>query len=602
MPRTSAETRIHKLRFLHLDREIDCAGDETIFHAARRAGLRIVGACGGRGACGSCMVRLGEGHVVADGAEIGAGRKWFHACSARPTSDCAIEVAPRSLAAVVRADVHAHDWMGDIEPDPAVVAHDIAVSEPTLEDNASDFDRIRRTLPAPVEGIDLAAARDLPHVLRDNDFRARIFVAGACVVGAAAPGRRALGLAIDLGTTNVVGFLLDLATGERIASLGIENPQVAWGADLVSRINYAIGGAAQMGDLQRAAATAINALGHDLALAVGLRAQDILDVAICGNTAMQHLLLGLPVRQLGRAPFVSALRDPMDVLARDLGLDFAPGARVHVAGNVGGFVGSDHVAALLATRNRWNDAATSLVMDIGTNTEISLVHHGAILSASCPSGPALEGGHISCGMRAADGAIERVRIAGDRLHCLTIGEAPAVGVCGSGILDAIAAARRLGILDKGGRIAAGHADVVEDGGHRALVLAPGVHVTQNDIRAVQLAKAAVRTGVDLLLERAGIAAGRIEHFILAGAFGSYIDLASAIEIGLVPALPADRFAQVGNAAGVGVARMLASKSEREQAKEIAGRCIFVELSTTAQFQKRFIGNIGFKAVSEETPS
>lgn len=592
----------YRIRFLHLDREIECAADETVFHAARRAGVRIVGACGGRGACGSCMVRAHEGKLTDDtGVEIEGGRKWAHACRVRPTADCAIEIAPRSLAQVSRADVHAHDQV-EIAPAPAVAFEDVTTPEATLLDHADDFSRVRRALQGQVETIDIEAARALPQILRDHAWAARIFMREGRIVGVGAPGRRAIGLAVDLGTTNVVGFLLDLETGARLASLGIENPQVAWGADLVSRINHAIGGRRRQDELQAAARTAINALGHDLARAVGLHAHDIRDVAICGNTAMQHLLLGLPVRQLGRAPFVAAAHDVMDLLARDLGFDFAAGARVHVAGNVGGFVGSDHVAALLATRDRWRQAGVSLVMDIGTNTEISLMHDGQIVSASCPSGPALEGGHISCGMRAADGAIERVTIRQDRLRFATIGDAAPVGVCGSGVLDVISAGLRIGLIDKGGRIGGGHADIVVDEGRRAIRLADGVHVVQNDVRAVQLAKSAVRTGVDLLLEQMELTEDRIDRFILAGAFGAYIDLDSAMDIGLLPRLPREKFAQVGNAAGVGVARMLASTEERRVAREIATRCAYVELSTNPQFQKRFMKNIGFSGFREERAS
>ena len=258
---------------------------------------------------------------------------------------------------------------------------------------------------------------------------------GQELIGFAAPGAPLLGLAVDLGTTNAAAFLIDLATGARIASLGIENPQAAWGADLISRINYAIGSAENAAELQRAAVMGINALAHDLCFAVGAKVGDIADVALCANTAMQHLLLGLPVRQLGRAPFVAAVRRGMDVLARDLGLNFGAGTRVHFSPNIGGFVGGDHVTAMLATRPVWEKAGTSLVMDIGTNTEISLIHNGEIVSASCPSGPALEGGHISCGMRAADGAIERVRINDEgRIAIATIGHKPAIGLCGSGVL------------------------------------------------------------------------------------------------------------------------------------------------------------------------
>ncbi|MGO9007860.1 MAG: ASKHA domain-containing protein [Beijerinckiaceae bacterium] len=607
MSKPTAVPPSHMLRFPQLDREISCREDETIFQSARRHGLRIVGACGGRGACGACTIHILRGRIgqrdtdapfAGGGDDARDARKWTRACCIRPRSDCTIEVAERSLAPIVRADVQTDDVSGDMHADPVVAAHDITVPEATLHDNISDFERVQRVLGGSLEAIDIFAARELPEVLRNNAWSARVYRRASTIVAVAPPGRRSLGLAVDLGTTNVAGFLIELETGKRLASLGIENPQVAWGADLVSRITYAIGGRDRVKELQHAACTAINALCHDLCHAIGSRTTDVVDLAICGNTAMQHLLLGLPVRQLGRAPFIAALRDATDVRARELGLDVGSGASVYMAANIGGFVGSDHVAALQATRDLWMSATASLVMDIGTNTEISLIRHGEILSVSCPSGPALEGGHISCGMRAADGAIERVRPDDERFAITTIGDRPAVGICGSGILDAVAASFHLGILDKGGRIVGHHPAVGQVGGRRAILLAPDVHVTQSDVRAVQLAKAAIRTGVDLLLDQMDIEEPAIERFVLAGAFGSFVDVPSAREIGLFPDIPIDRFLQVGNAAGCGITRMLASGAERSAARDLAARCTYVELSTRPAFQKCFMRNIGFEAARE----
>ncbi len=232
-------------------------------------------------------------------------------------------------------------------------------------------------------------------------------------------------------------------------------------------------------------------------------------------------------------------------------------------------------------------------MDIGTNTEISLIHGGRILSASCPSGPALEGGHISCGMRAADGAIERVRAEDGRLKVEAIGRKTPVGVCGSGVLDTIAALRQLGLLNSGGRLEGAHPDLGEVDGKRAAILAPGVSFSQADIRAVQLAKAAIRTGTDLLLAEAGIGEADIGRFIIAGAFGAYISVESGVAIGLFPDMPRERFAQVGNAAGAGVRMMLASAEARREAATLARACEYIELSTRGEFQKTFMHHIGF---------
>ncbi|WP_109121095.1 ASKHA domain-containing protein [Azospirillum sp. TSO22-1] len=570
----------YTLHFPQLDRAIPARPGETVFHAARRSGVRIVGACGGRGTCGTCAVR------------IGPDRKWARACQAMPDTDAEIEVAPRSLAPVVRTEPNA-DTAETLPLAPAVIDRDIAVAEATLSDTTGDLDRLARALDLPVGAVDIATARALPGVLRHGGWRLRARLRGGELIGVAPVGARTLGLAIDLGTTNAAGFLIDLRTGVRLASLGIENPQTAWGADLISRINHAVRNPDAAEELRRSAVDAVNALAHDLCRAVEADPSDVVDVAVCANTAMHHLLMGLPVRQLGRAPFVAAVRDAVDVKARDLGLTVAPGAWVHLAPNVGGFVGGDHVTALLATESEWSAHATALVMDIGTNTEISLIHRGAILSASCPSGPALEGGNISCGMRAAEGAIERVSAGADGLVLGVIGGREPVGLCGSGVLDALATLRAVGAVDGRGRLAAGHPLVREADGKRAAELAPGVRFTQDDVRAVQLAKAAIRTGVELLLREAGLHENDIGRFIIAGAFGAYIDVASGVGVGLFPDLPAERFVQVGNAAGLGVRRMLASRHARDRARDLAARCRYVELSTRADFQKNFLNNIGF---------
>ena len=504
---------------------------------------------------------------------------------------------------MVRAEVDGGGEEACLALDTPLRSHDLRVTAATLADNASDMERVLRALPDPVATVDIAAARQLPTALRAGDWSVRARVNGTELIGVAALGSATLGLAVDLGTTNVAAFLVDLDSGRRLASLGIENPQVAWGADLISRINYAVKSPAAAAELRAAALAAINALAHDLCQAVGASSADIVDVVICGNTAMHHILLALPVFQLGRAPFVAALRAGVDIKARELGLAVCPGAYVHVTANVGGFVGGDHVAALLATESQWGEVATSLVMDIGTNTEISLIHQGAILSASCPSGPALEGGHISCGMRAAEGAIERVGFADGAITVHVIGGGDPVGLCGSGVLDALATMHSAGMVNDGGRIESGHPRVSEVAGQRVAVLAPGVNFTQDDVRSVQLAKAAIRSGVELLLKLAGLREQDIVRFIIAGAFGAYIAVDSGVATGLFPDLPRERFLQVGNAAGVGVRQMLSSRRARARATALAANCRYIELSTLAGFQKAFMKHIGFNAgTSSGTPS
>ena len=617
VPPAAAAVRTHRVSIAALAREFDAREDESLLAAARRAGVRIVAACGGRGSCGSCMVRITAGRVHRDGD--GSHRKWLRACRISARSALALEVAPRSLAPVVRADVRSGGDDAALPLEPLVAEATAACSAASLADPAPDAERVRRALavtaPALADAIvDAAAAAELSPLLRAHDWRVsvrwRVPIDAAStaqaastsggaprLIGFARPGAPLLGLAVDLGTTNAAAFLLDLKTGMRLASLGLENPQVAWGADLISRINHAAGAPAVAAQMRAAAVAGVDALAHDLARAVGAEPGDIADVAVCGNTAMQHLLAGWPVAQLGRAPFVAVTHDAVDLPARTLGLRVAAGADVHLAASIGGFVGGDHVAALLATEPLWSQPGTTLVMDVGTNTEISLVQGGRLWSTSCPSGPALEGGHIACGMRAAEGAIERVRIDDGVLQLGVIGGARPIGLCGSGVLDALAAFVGAGWIDARGRIRQ-HAETVD--GVRAITLVeeiddtPAVRFTQHDVRAVQLAKSAIRTGVQLLCTQAGTREDAIDRVLLAGAFGAYLDVGACIAIGLLPPLPRERVQQVGNAAGLGVQLMLASRARRVRAAEIARRCRCVELSARSDFQKTFLQNIGFE--------
>ena len=611
MTRGAPTVALYRLRFPQVKREVEARANETIQACARRQGLRIIAACGGRGVCGSCLIRLIEGKLAPRGPDTSTTvksaprrdhasptKKWLRACQYVAASDCTIEVSPRSLAPVVRAEVESPD-SERLPAWPAVAAWEVSLPTPTLQDCRADAERLVEALDeagADRPVVDLAVARTLPSVfrteLRADSALVRAWVCNGEVISVAPARQRGLALAIDLGTTNIAAFLLDVRSGERLATVGLENPQVAWGGDVISRMNAAMNDAKAASELQRVAVEAINSMARDLCESVDLGPEAIVDVAICGNTAMHHLLLGLPVRQLGRAPFVAAASAPLDVRARDIGLAVAAGARVHVMGGVGGFVGGDHVTALLATEPHW--IGTSVVMDIGTNTEISVIHGGDILCASAPSGPALEGGHISCGMRAAAGAIERVGLAQGRIHVETIGGKPAVGLCGSGVLDAVATLLEAGLADASGRLVPEHARIVTDSeGIRCVRLARFVLFSQRDLRAVQLAKAAIRTATELLLEQAGIAPGQVNRFVIAGSFGAYISVRSAIAIGLFPSIPLERFVRVGNAAGAGVRLAAVSRPARARAAELAAGARYVELSTRENFQKYFLHHIGF---------
>ncbi|RME37100.1 MAG: DUF4445 domain-containing protein, partial [Thermoflexia bacterium] len=334
--------------------------------------------------------------------------------------------------------------------------------------------------------------------------------------------------------------------------------------------------------LRQAAVDGLVGLIRDLCGQAGAPPEHIVDVVVVGNTAMHHLFLGLPTRPLGLAPYVPVESAPMDVRARDVGLSLAPGAFVHLLPNIAGFVGADHVAALLAARMDEADRPT-LLLDIGTNTEICLAAGGELFSCSAASGPAFEGAHIRFGMRAAPGAIERVRVLEGRVFWETVEGKPPVGICGSGILDAVAELRRAGILNgRGGWQENPSVYRTENGPEFVLVpaeasgLGQAITLSRKDIGEVQLAKGAIAAGWQVLLEIAGIREEEIAQVVIAGAFGTYIDVGNAVALGLLPNVPLARFEQVGNIAGTGARMALLSRAERERAARLARRVRYVE--------------------------
>jgi len=406
---------------------------------------------------------------------------------------------------------------------------------------------------------------------------------------------RQVGLAIDLGTTKIAGYLVDLTDGRTLAAKGTMNPQISCGEDIISRTNRVVKSPDGGVQLQKLAVDAVNELCADLCAEVGAEPEEILEAVVVGNTAIHHLFLRLPVKQLAVSPFVPAVSRALEVKAGELGLSIAPGAYVYLLPNIAGFVGADHVSMLLAT-DAWQAKETTVALDIGTNTEVSLIYKGKIATTSCASGPAFEGGHIKYGMRAATGAIERLRIDGDRIYYQTIDGAAPVGICGSGILDALAQLHVAKIINEGGRIIDNRPRVRTYKGQREFILVskeerkgkPAITITQHDVRELQLAKAAIRTGIQILLETSGCAEDDIKQVIIAGAFGTYIDISSAVAIGMLPPLPLNHFRQVGNAAGMGAKLALISLKSRAKAQTVASRVSYIELASSPSFQPTFM--------------
>jgi len=410
------------------------------------------------------------------------------------------------------------------------------------------------------------------------------------------------GVAVDIGTTTVVAKLIDMTNGDCIATQATINPQTRYGDDVISRISYAQSEPG-LAELHKVIIDCINELVTQLCEKTSIDEKRIHEMCVVGNTTMNHIFLKFPVAQLGQAPYSAFSLDAHDVPAGKLGLHINPAGNVHTVENIAGFVGSDTTAVALAV-DVSSFEQTSLVVDIGTNGEIVLSTKGKLYAASCAAGPALEGARISCGSRAADGAIEAVVVNGDDIDIDVIGGCGPISICGSGLIDAVAVLLNLGIIDSSGRFvdpekikgklpAAIFSRIIVQDEQPAFRLADKVVLTQKDIRQMQLAKAAIQAGIRLLLKKSGLEDTDIMQIFLAGAFGNYIRAASALRIRLLPAVPLERIHFVGNAAVSGAQMMLLSHHWRAQAHELARRIEYVEIAHEADFQEVFADSITF---------
>jgi len=587
---------------------------ETLLDCARRAGVRITSVCGGRGLCKTCVIRVTEGPVnppsTAD-EEYFSKRElednWRRSCQTFLAGDCTVAVSARAQAEPTRTEVESEDIY--VHPDPVVHAIRGTVPVGTLTKPAGDDKRLKSTLnqkwPGAGHTIDIDVQKSMSGILRETNGRVAAVSRFGEIIGLL-PQKKGplLGLAIDVGTTNIGTWLVDLRNGRTLKTMGFENPQGLHGADVITRLGYARKSPAALETMQKLVIDSLNEAATALTRARGLKPELITDVVIAGNTAMHHLLIGLPVNYLSVVPFIPAVSGAVDIKARDLGLHVMPGAYVHMLPNIAGFVGGDHTAVLLAIDSA-QEQHTVIVLDIGTNTEISLIHQGKLASVSCPSGPAFEGGHIRCGMRSAPGAIESVKIQGNNVELQTIDNQPPIGICGSGVLDMVAELHNAGIITVTGKMNAEHPRVRRPEGKRDLefVLVDEVEgageaivFTQSDVRSVQLAKGCISAAIQVLLEDAAITEEHLHQVIIAGAFGSYIDIGSSITIGMLPDLPLERYAQIGNAAGIGAKLALVSHSHRSEAEAIANGSNYIELAGAKRFNKLFMQSMCFPKI------
>lgn len=583
---------------------IDIEPGKTLLEAAQVAGVGLVSLCGGEGWCQSCLVRIANGKVnhptqsemdFLGDDELAAGFRL--ACQVIPQTDVRIDIPPGSLSTPQRLQVEGTDF--DIPLAPIVQVVDLELSPPVLDDLRADTGRLKDAIVEqgfPRARVELPILTDISSTLRSNNWSVRTVLRENEVIAILPSDSNIFGIAVDIGTTKLALYLVDLLSGKVLEKVGEMNPQIAYGEDVVSRIAFATQNQDGRKTLQAVLVDTLNKKIQEVCQSSGIAHWQIVDAVIVGNTAMHHLFAGLPVKQLVFAPYVPAVKAPIDIRASDIGIRLAPGAYIHFLPNIAGYVGADHSAVILSTE-LWKTDKTVLAIDIGTNTEISLVSNGRLLSCSCASGPAFEGAHIANGMRAAPGAIEHVQIIDGEIKIFTIDNEAPVGICGSGILDVVAEMKVAKLMDEKGALIEGQFNI-RKGKKNALefLLVPAISsgherditVARKDINEIQLAKAAIRAGQEILLTTAGITADDIDEVIIAGAFGTYIDVANAVKVGMFPDIPLGRFRQIGNAAGMGAVQALVSSKHRNLIKDVIKNVDYIELTTFAEFQKEFV--------------
>jgi len=595
--------------------KIKVAEGTTVLEAANEAGIGIDAPCGGKGTCGKCKIYLNKGEL---GDITAAERKKLTeeelengcrlACKATVLKTCTIDVPEESLLGEQKILIEGSDT--EIKVDPLVKVYSVVLPTPSLEDNKCDWYRIEDEIAKVSEyqklDMNLSLLRQLPNIIRDNDFDLSVTMFKNRIIDISRRNENRLyGAAVDIGTTTMVAYIMDLVSGEIVGVGSMMNPQIPYGDDLMARISYSF----QQDRLEKLQSVVVNGVSKIIADGcekAGITPNDIKEVTIVGNTAMHHIFMGIYPKYLSLAPYCPAVQQAVDYMPSDIGLNINPMGNVHILPVVAGFVGADHLAVILSCDIHNRDEMT-LALDVGTNGEIVLGNKDGMACCSAAAGPALEGSCISYGMRAADGAIEKVKMKRGNLRVdyKTINGSKPQGICGSGIIDLVAEMLKTAAIDVTGRIREELEDDIEriregDKGYEFVVewarktkQRKDIVITSNDLREVQLAKAAMYAGTSILMETKGITVDDIDRVLIAGAFGSYIDVENAMTIGLFPEVPLEKVKSVGNAAGTGARMSLLSKDKREEEKEILNKLRYVELATHSTFQTQFVEAMNF---------
>lgn len=604
-------TKYKKVIFQPGDKEVIVVYGDTIMDAAHNGGLILDATCGGRGTCGKCKVKV-EGPISEPtkeeqrivGPVLDSGVRL--ACQTRILGDIRVTLDQEAQYKILTKGVEKPIRLA---PSPSKIY--LTMPPPSLEDQRPDLERLIEGLGMAPSKVSLEILKTLPDILKGNDYKVTAILNENKLMGIEGGDttERLYGVAFDIGTTTVVGTLIDLNTGHEIATSSSLNLQASFGADVISRIDFANREPEGLKILQDKILRVLNSIIGDLTRDAGLSPVDIYQVVVVGNTCMQHLLLGIEPKGLAEAPYVPVFTSAVRLSAIELGMNMSPWGMIYMLPAVAGFVGADTVGVALAT-SIGRGKEVRLVVDIGTNGEILLGSSEGLIAVSTAAGPAFEGAEIKFGMRGATGAIEAFQILNGEVKYKVIGDVAPKGICGSGLIDIIAELLRLGIIDENGRIM-GPDEISQDisselekriiegeRGYDFIITfseggAPDILITQGDVRKLQLAKAAIYAGIGVLKDHLGVRDSQISQVLLAGAFGNYIRRESAKAIGLIPDVSLDKIKSVGNAAGTGAKMVLLSKIIQMEGESLAKSIEYIELATSLRFQERFVDAMYF---------
>jgi uncharacterized 2Fe-2S/4Fe-4S cluster protein (DUF4445 family) len=591
----------------------------SVYEATGEAGIIINSPCGGAGVCGNCKVLIIRGDYEQQGSDRFITEEQLEkghvlACRTRIMSDVVIEIPLSSR--LFEQKILTEGIETKLKLSPNVQKVYIQVDEPSLEDQRSDLDRIWDALglgnPGPKIPVDVL--RRLPVKLRKGEYGTTVVLNGEEIIGLETGDKADLnyGVAFDIGTTTVVGYLMDLNSGKQLAVASQTNPQTSYGDDVISRIQHTITNKDGLEDLHERIILCLNDIVDDLVDQTGIEKKFIYEVTTTGNTTMNHLFLKIDPQNLALHPYVSVVRSNLDIRASHLGMHINRYGKAYTMPNIGGFVGGDTVAVILASGLHKSEEL-KFALDIGTNGELVMGNRDRLVSCSTAAGPAFEGARITYGMRASDGAVEKVIFTDHTVEINTIGNAKAIGLCGTGLIDAVAELRKVGVINRSGKLmkpdelsesvpgVVRERVFVHEKWGPSFILVPegesktGEHIllTQKDVRETQLAKGAICAGYELLKQVLGVEDEDITEVLLAGAFGNYIRRHQAKLIGLLPDIPTEKIKFIGNAAGAGAKMVLLTKELRNEACDISQNTEYIELAVRQDFQRVFADSMFF---------